>query len=208
MASESAQWEQVKDFAHWLKGSGGTVGFNQLTEPAQALELAAQKHDLATCRELFLTLTQLSERLCSEDPASVHKTSGVSNEPLVTHQTSAVREVGAEVDTVVTSTLENRDPRFTSIIQRFISKLQEQNETLEQAYAQTDWDEMAKLGHWLRGSAGSVGFGGFTELAEKLEVSANRQDLQATRASIDAISQYSQRIIRGQRDEVLPGKSA
>ena len=208
VANEAAQWQQVKDFAHWLKGSGGTVGFNQLTEPAQALEVAAQKHDLATCRELLLTLTQLSERLCSEDPGSVHMASGASNESLVTHQTSVVREVGPEVDTVVTSTLENRDPRFQSIIQRFIYKLQEQNKTLEQAYAQSDWEEMAKLGHWLKGSAGSVGFGGFTELAEKLEVDANRQDSQATRASIDAIAQYSQRIIRDQRDEVSPGKSA
>ena len=35
-------WKALAQFAHWLKGSGGTVGFHQLTTPAATLERMAK----------------------------------------------------------------------------------------------------------------------------------------------------------------------
>ncbi|MDB5339647.1 MAG: rpfC 3 [Planctomycetaceae bacterium] len=35
-------WKALAQFAHWLKGSGGTVGFHQLTAPASQLERMAK----------------------------------------------------------------------------------------------------------------------------------------------------------------------
>ncbi len=56
-----ASWEQrdfkrLAELAHWLKGSGGTVGFDAFTEPAKTLESLAKEGRAdgidATLREL------------------------------------------------------------------------------------------------------------------------------------------------------------
>lgn len=40
--SHAGQFDHLANDAHWLKGAGGTVGYDELTEPALALERAAQ----------------------------------------------------------------------------------------------------------------------------------------------------------------------
>ena len=42
---DQGNWSQLVGAAHWLKGAGGTVGFNDFTEPARQLELAARLED-------------------------------------------------------------------------------------------------------------------------------------------------------------------
>jgi HPt (histidine-containing phosphotransfer) domain-containing protein len=57
-------WDGLATQAHWLKGAGGTAGFNGLTGPASRLEQAAHMADseqvdfeLATIFELSATLS-------------------------------------------------------------------------------------------------------------------------------------------------------
>lgn len=57
-------WKALADFAHWIKGSGGTVGFNQFTEPAAQLEELAKAgavHERAS--ELLSELEELAQRV-------------------------------------------------------------------------------------------------------------------------------------------------
>ena len=60
---------EIKDFTslaklgHWLKGAGGTVGFNQFVEPSCELELAAKAKDLGACEACFSLLLALSQRI-------------------------------------------------------------------------------------------------------------------------------------------------
>ena len=44
---EESDWQELASAAHWLKGSGGTAGFNDLTAPSSRLERAA-KDEAAT----------------------------------------------------------------------------------------------------------------------------------------------------------------
>ena len=53
--------------AHWLKGSAGTAGFDEFTEPARALEAAAKAGDEAACETLLPTIRQMIGRV--EAPA-------------------------------------------------------------------------------------------------------------------------------------------
>jgi HPt (histidine-containing phosphotransfer) domain-containing protein len=48
-AYAQGDWEQLAALSHWLKGAGGTVGFDQFTKPAGQLESFAkgQQADLA-----------------------------------------------------------------------------------------------------------------------------------------------------------------
>jgi hypothetical protein len=54
---------RIREIAHWVKGAGGTAGFDELTEPASALEKAA-KEDRADCfQPIVATLLSLGARL-------------------------------------------------------------------------------------------------------------------------------------------------
>ena len=57
------EWTRLADLAHWLKGSGGTVGFDCLTEPAGDLERAAQGKDDAAARQSLKALRLLAKRM-------------------------------------------------------------------------------------------------------------------------------------------------
>jgi HPt (histidine-containing phosphotransfer) domain-containing protein len=62
------------------------------------------------------------------------------------------------------------------LIERFIVRLEEQFGHIETAASSGEYETLADLAHWLKGSAGSVGFHEFTEPAEELEKYAKQQD--------------------------------
>ncbi len=61
------------------------------------------------------------------------------------------------------------DVRFHSVIRRFAEKFASQLELMQTASRQQDFESLAKLAHWLKGSGGTVGFDAFTKPAEALE---------------------------------------
>ncbi len=77
-AMSANDFARVADRAHWLKGSGGTVGYACLGEPAAALEAAAQAGDAAGARESLHAVQALHARLIvlAGDPPRVTKTDG------------------------------------------------------------------------------------------------------------------------------------
>ena len=66
-AMNEALW--AKDFdtlaqlGHWLKGAGGTVGFDEFFEPASALEAAAQAKDLEASEHHIQHIHQMAARI-------------------------------------------------------------------------------------------------------------------------------------------------
>ncbi|MES2790027.1 MAG: ATP-binding protein [Planctomycetota bacterium] len=56
-------WDALSQFAHWLKGSGGTVGFHQLTAPASHLERLAKAEAGDQIESNFQELEQLLQRI-------------------------------------------------------------------------------------------------------------------------------------------------
>ena len=49
-ALEREDLKELGDLGHWLKGAGGTVGLNRLTEPSHDLELAAKSGRVEDCK--------------------------------------------------------------------------------------------------------------------------------------------------------------
>jgi HPt (histidine-containing phosphotransfer) domain-containing protein len=72
MGAIEAAW-QARDYptlaglAHWLKGSGGTAGFDAFTTPARTLEQLAKAGDAAPIAALIAELRGLVDRV--EAPA-------------------------------------------------------------------------------------------------------------------------------------------
>jgi HPt (histidine-containing phosphotransfer) domain-containing protein len=61
------------------------------------------------------------------------------------------------------------NPRFQPIIAKFAGRLSEQLDRMAEAWSVKDFDEIARLAHWLKGAGGTVGFDAFTEPAAELE---------------------------------------
>ncbi len=66
---ESGQFAELADLAHWLKGSGGTAGFEDFTEPAKLLQEAAERQSTSCCEERVQEIERLAERIYT--PATV-----------------------------------------------------------------------------------------------------------------------------------------
>jgi CheY-like chemotaxis protein/nitrogen-specific signal transduction histidine kinase/HPt (histidine-containing phosphotransfer) domain-containing protein len=57
------RFDELRDLAHWLKGSGGTVGYNALFEPAAALERAAGRESADEADRAMVAILAVRSRL-------------------------------------------------------------------------------------------------------------------------------------------------
>ncbi len=62
-AWSSQDLTELASLAHWLKGSGGTAGFNALTAPARKLELLAREERVEEIGGAIKELQNLAERI-------------------------------------------------------------------------------------------------------------------------------------------------
>jgi PAS domain S-box-containing protein len=162
-AMESA-WQgrnfgELANLAHWLKGSGGTVGFDVFTSPAKHLEqLAKAKDESGEIDEVLAELRELAGRISLD-----------ADDADPTHLQAEVARERRAVKGPIVSRLPASDPRYRKVILRFVDRLDEQLDAMEAAWKAGDFDELAKLAHWLKGSGGTVGFDDFTAPAKHLE---------------------------------------
>ncbi|WP_182867172.1 Hpt domain-containing protein [Rhodopirellula sp. JC639] len=74
-ALRQADFQTLRSEAHWLKGSGGTVGFSDFTDPARALENAAKDEDSRLALDLLDQIRSIRSRIVSPaatDDAAIH----------------------------------------------------------------------------------------------------------------------------------------
>jgi CheY-like chemotaxis protein len=62
-AAARADMVELAALAHWLKGAGGSMGFDALFEPAKALELAAKSADAALASATLADLHHIERRI-------------------------------------------------------------------------------------------------------------------------------------------------
>jgi|GEM_PF-2025721 len=72
-------------------------------------------------------------------------------------------------DEPLVSTLPSDDLEFHEIIVEFVQRLHERVDRMEAAAASEEFEELAQLAHWLKGSGGTAGFPAFTQPAADLE---------------------------------------
>jgi CheY-like chemotaxis protein len=94
----------------------------------------------------------------------------------------AVKKQGASTEKTqpreiapIVSRLPASNEKFRRLILRFITRLDEQLRSMDRAIDQNDMEEIAALAHWLKGSAGTVGYDDFTEPAIQLEECAKTE---------------------------------
>ncbi|WP_372739848.1 Hpt domain-containing protein [Neptunomonas sp.] len=206
-ALETQRFADLADLAHWLKGSAGSVGYGMFTEVAQELEEAAKASDASAVSENLAVVKQYHQRACLgletlNDPgykADVEKSaekfiatspetnSGKSAETKTENSRGIPPILTTPAKIVLQSTLSSSNAKYEAIVQRFVERLQEQIVEMQRTILVADYPALADLGHWLKGSAGSLGFADLTEPALELETAAKRADKAAVTASFEKV---------------------
>jgi signal transduction histidine kinase/CheY-like chemotaxis protein/HPt (histidine-containing phosphotransfer) domain-containing protein len=81
------------------------------------------------------------------------------------------------------------------IVEGFVPRLHEKIGEMRTALGDADFDRLAKLAHWLKGTGGSVGFDCFTEPASRLEQFASERRLEETADVILELNILADRIV-------------
>ncbi len=184
LAWKNENYDTLASLAHWLKGAGGTVGFDAFTEPAKELEKAVSEKQSINIESALRKLRYLSDRIVIP---------GIDNESgsITESQTSTVlsKSTNTSVDSVEVSRKTDpiigdcavvsrlgEDPRFKSIIVSFVERLRQQLTEMDRSWREKNYEELASLAHWLKGAGGTVGFDEFTKPAACLEIAAEQHD--------------------------------
>lgn len=202
-AAIDKDYQELVALGHWLKGSGGTIGFDVFLEPAKALEDNAKVQNHAEVLESITQIKSLTHRLRSgvgnQTDAAQPAGFPAIERPSEQAQSSKVNKSIA-VSPVVSHLLA-KDPAFRPIVMKFLPRLREQLIAMENAILREDYTEVANLAHWLKGSGGTVGFDVFTKPAAAMESYAGDKNAEKLTELLNEIKIYSDNIVVPGNDE-------
>lgn len=144
------------------------------------------------------TLEQVEGVVNDALPANIQLAGPVT----MSHSDSEGRVAG--VDSPVTSALFEWNSSFVRIVERFMPRLEEQLDAMNAAVVDGDMSELAASAHWLKGSGGNVGFGGFSKPAARLQAVTLAEDQSAVTLSMTEVQAYA---VRGRAGCTLPVKA-
>jgi signal transduction histidine kinase/DNA-binding NarL/FixJ family response regulator len=87
------------------------------------------------------------------------------------------------------------DKRLVPIVHKFLRRLQERLAEVRQLEARSDYREIADFAHWLRGSAGSMGYDAFTTPAAELEAAAKDAKAEAVATLLNEVREMARRVV-------------
>jgi CheY-like chemotaxis protein len=182
-------YDELAKLGHWLKGSSGSVGFNQFVEPAREFEQFAKDRDDSNLPGSIQALHAIYGRIALE-PAATGK-------PVL-----EIVKPGKEYlipEKLISPYLETK-PRLRPAIGIFINQLATRCDDVDSAVAAEDFQEIEKFGYWLKAYGGSVGFDVFTEPARDLETYAKEKQLDSVQHTVSVIKQLNSRIVNTDLD--------
>jgi HPt (histidine-containing phosphotransfer) domain-containing protein len=202
-AAQSGNYPVVAELAHWLKGTGGTVGFDEFTEPAQELENWARQAKAAEVQQGIAHLREMNLRLVvdRDGPPNGEAEKGRAASAVKTETTGSRLEASIEKNTVkpVTSRLASY-PKLRRPILQFIDKLEGRIGEMEKACGSGDMEALASLAHWLKGAGGTVGYDDFTEPAAQLEDIARKGDRENAGAALETVTGLAKAVVPPEDD--------
>ena len=188
-AIDESELAEIASIAHWLKGSAGSVGFNDFTEPSAELEILAKAGRTEGIAEKYAELIELYNRIELDDGTVKDEQSPVDKQVI-----SLNEMINRQDTTPVRSSLPGGNAKLQELVSRFVLRLEEQFENMQTVADAGDFPQLSELAHWMKGSAGSAGFNVFTEPATELEQAANSQTISVVQKKLTQIGDLISRI--------------
>jgi signal transduction histidine kinase/CheY-like chemotaxis protein/HPt (histidine-containing phosphotransfer) domain-containing protein len=184
-AANGENWTAVADLAHWLKGAGGTVGFDVFTESAAQLERHAKDGEAPQIKPLIAHIRQMAKRIVvpQSDIAEASLSETKPTKEMLLPETLEPNASPAVSPKPLISRLANMK-RLQPTILNFVDTLDEKIEKMEVALDKEDMTELASLAHWLKGAGGTVGYDDLTQPAATLESCARADHVEMASQSL------------------------
>jgi PAS domain S-box-containing protein len=194
MAAVEQAWaaqdfEALRSAAHYLKGAGGSVGFDEFTEPSAHLEQLAKAQRREGVEDAIAVLRDLALRVVLEAPCG---------EPAPAQGPTDETVPVPPAQTPIFSTLKTADRRFRVIVEEFLDQLPERIAAVEQAWASRDFEALRAAAHYLKGAGGSVGFDEFTEPSARLELLAKAKQEEGVEDAVCVLCNLASRVAIGE----------
>lgn len=208
-AVRQADFDTLQNEAHWLKGSGGTVGFNELTDPAIQLENAAKIGDTELALQILEEIQSIRARIVS--PVAAGDSNSSPSEPVPPTRSDSTRSPRAETtdpgmhsassetsekeDTPIECTLPLDDEDYLEIVIDFIKRLDVRLLGMLSMVQTKSFEELENEAHWLKGAGGTVGFPALTAPSAALMLAARDGQVGRCQESLRDILQIRQRLV-------------
>jgi len=195
-ALDCGNYKEVAAFAHWLKGSGGSVGFDVFTDPAAKLEVYAKNENATQIKACVAFLRQLAVRLVvteGEMAADLFSESKRTTNGHSTGHVSPAPTASAAPKPIVSKLANNK--RLHPIILQFVEMLDQKVAGMEVALEKEDMTELASLAHWLKGAGGTVGYDDFTIPAAALESCAKTDHVEKANLKLKEVKSIVSAIV-------------
>lgn len=166
-------------------------GFEQTVLEAGFSHYMVKPIDLDLLYELLLSLLGGSKREISVDSSTAVDSSGNSI------QGSTVVEAVEVADSTepLISQLAVTDERFITIVEDFRDRVGERLIELQSSIDIESWDKIHDFGHWLKGSAGSVGLDPLSDAGLALQNAVADRDIESCRTELSVIESLRKRIV-------------
>ena len=194
--------DMVQTEAHWLKGSGGTVGFAQLGDTAATLEAAAKDGETELADAILLQIRDIQSRLVdpviqgdSESTSEESETADCdeSNEKDESKPEFASTEVASEGP--IHSTLPLDDEEFCAIVRGFVERLDERLVGMKELLDAEQYEPLGNEAHWLKGAGGTVGYSEFMPPAVRLLNAARTENKPDCAEALAEINDVRSRLV-------------
>lgn len=205
VAMSRGDLEEVALIAHWLKGSGGSVGYKCFTRPAKIIENAALQgnaHLIGEPLEVIGSLTtqlELEQELIGKGAKLLVGQRGAGEQSLAQRFSQGSKnndeQDDADSQSTISSSLPLHNPKFAQIVIDFNEKLKVNIELLDEHIKKSEYEEISFIAHWLKGSGGNVGFKQFTKPAARMEAAAKEGNMSVIVEFFKTVTSISERIV-------------
>ena len=186
---------ELRGLAHWIRGSGGTAGFDAFTEAGQQLEAATESGRADKIERALNQLLQMAKRTVLNPGDSIGECAAVDADADSSIPKAVDCPKTADDVEPIVSSLPTEDPEFREIVEEFVERMEGKLAAMKKAVAEHDHDELANLAHWLKGAGGTSGFDAFTTPAKTLEDLAKGRQLDRIPKVLDELCRLAGRIV-------------
>lgn len=170
VASASENFDTIRTNAHNMKGTGTAYGFPRLTELGGILEKSALEKNTGAIRNAIHQLFEYLDLLAQEQEAM--------------QETVTVKAPHVSVKS-----------SLRLLVPEFIARLRTGSVGLKDAIQNSDSPAVRVFGHNLKGNGASFGFPILSELGDRLESAAMRNESETISAIMDELRRYLDSVI-------------